>query len=302
MNAHHLELFYFVAKYEGITPAVRKMPYGIQQPAVSGQIKQLEKSLGVTLFQRRPFALTPAGEDLYDFVYPFFSRMDQMTERLRGEESHHLRLAASAAALKHHLPEVLQSLRSEYPDLRLTLRELANPDIEAALQRQEADLAIAILGRKPASGIKTVKLIELPLALAAPETCNVKKFSDISKRAPGGQIIQPLISLPKSEPVAQLFQKGLLAKSLRWEPSMEVSEVGLILDYVARGFGFGIAVDIPGAAWPEGVKKVKLPASFPPLSIGAMHCRDTKKVAERFVHLAAAQAEKMKAQMKSKKK
>ena len=41
-NLHHLELFYYVAKYGGITPAVRKMPYGIQQPAVSGQMLQLE--------------------------------------------------------------------------------------------------------------------------------------------------------------------------------------------------------------------------------------------------------------------
>ena len=47
MNIHHLELFYFVAKFEGITAAVRKMPYGIQQPAVSGQILQLEEKLGV---------------------------------------------------------------------------------------------------------------------------------------------------------------------------------------------------------------------------------------------------------------
>ena len=30
VNIHHLELFYYVAKYEGITAAVRKMPYGIQ--------------------------------------------------------------------------------------------------------------------------------------------------------------------------------------------------------------------------------------------------------------------------------
>ena len=48
MNVHHLELFYYVAKHEGITAAVRKMPYGIQQPAVSGQILQLERDLGVT--------------------------------------------------------------------------------------------------------------------------------------------------------------------------------------------------------------------------------------------------------------
>jgi len=42
MNIHHLELFYFVAKHGGIAGAVRNIPYGIQQPAVSGQIAKLE--------------------------------------------------------------------------------------------------------------------------------------------------------------------------------------------------------------------------------------------------------------------
>ena len=62
MNVHHLELFYYFAKHGGIMPAVRNIPYGIQQPAVSAQVAQLEEFLGVTLFQRRPFALTAAGE------------------------------------------------------------------------------------------------------------------------------------------------------------------------------------------------------------------------------------------------
>src|SRR5947208_12473587 len=61
MNIHHLELFYFVAKHGGIAAAVRNIPYGIQQPAVSGQIAKLEESLGTKLFQRRPFALSPAA-------------------------------------------------------------------------------------------------------------------------------------------------------------------------------------------------------------------------------------------------
>ena len=117
MNVHHLELFYFVAKYEGITSAVRKMPYGIQQPAVSGQILQLEEKLGVKLFNRRPFALTPAGEELYDFVYPFFSKLDDVEQKLKGEESRHLRLAATASALRNHLPDVLEMLKKQEPDL-----------------------------------------------------------------------------------------------------------------------------------------------------------------------------------------
>ena len=84
VNIHHLELFYYVAKYEGITAAVRKMPYGIQQPAVSGQILHLEKDLGVKLFNRRPFALTPAGEELYDYLYPFFSRLSDVEGAVEG--------------------------------------------------------------------------------------------------------------------------------------------------------------------------------------------------------------------------
>lgn len=294
MNVHHLELFFYVAKFEGITEAVRKMPYGIQQPAVSGQISKLEKHLGVKLFHRRPFALTPAGEELYDYVYPFFSRLDQISERLRGEESHHLRLAASAAALTHHLPEVLQALRTEFPTLRLTLRELHNPDLETALRKMEADVAVAILHRKAGPGIKAVKLIDIPLAIAVPESSPITKFRELTAKAPGGQLLHSLISLPRTEPVSQLFQQGLTKRGLRWEPSMEVSELGLIQNYVAKGFGFGVAVDIPGAPWPEGIRKVKLPKDFPPLTIGALHTGDLKQVAKRFIDLAAQQASLLK--------
>jgi len=62
MNVHHLELFYYVAKHGGISAAVRAIPYGIQQPAVSGQMGKLEQELDVKLFERSPFRLTPAGE------------------------------------------------------------------------------------------------------------------------------------------------------------------------------------------------------------------------------------------------
>ena len=82
MNIHHLELFYYVARHGGIMEAVRNIPYGIQQPAISGQVAQLEEHLGVTLFNRRPFALTPDGEKLYKFIQPFFSNIDKVTLEL----------------------------------------------------------------------------------------------------------------------------------------------------------------------------------------------------------------------------
>ena len=61
MNIHQLELFYYVTRHGGISRAVRHMPYGIQQPAISSQLLQLEQNLGVKLFERQPFRLTAAG-------------------------------------------------------------------------------------------------------------------------------------------------------------------------------------------------------------------------------------------------
>src|SRR6059058_1900745 len=114
MNVHHLELFYYVARHGGIMEAVRNIPYGIQQPAVSGQVIQLEEFLGVTLFQRRPFSLTPQGKELYDFIKPFFENLTPTAEKLRGGIAQHLRIAASETMLREYLPLILQELHKPF--------------------------------------------------------------------------------------------------------------------------------------------------------------------------------------------
>jgi DNA-binding transcriptional LysR family regulator len=50
MNIHHLELFYHVARHGGISSAVRHMPYAIQQPAVSSQIRNARIVVGTNRF------------------------------------------------------------------------------------------------------------------------------------------------------------------------------------------------------------------------------------------------------------
>ena len=43
INLHYLELFYYLACHRGISETARKMPYGIQQSALSRQLIQLEE-------------------------------------------------------------------------------------------------------------------------------------------------------------------------------------------------------------------------------------------------------------------
>src|SRR5262245_62630474 len=98
------------------------MPYGIQQPAVSAQILQLEASLGVSLFQRRPFVLTQAGDKLYRFIQPFFQNLDNIAEEIRGGSAEIVRIGAADVILRDHLPEIIQRLRQQFPSTKLILR------------------------------------------------------------------------------------------------------------------------------------------------------------------------------------
>ncbi|MGC6426819.1 MAG: LysR family transcriptional regulator [Akkermansiaceae bacterium] len=293
MNIHHLELFFYVAKYEGITAAVRKMPYGIQQPAVSGQLLQLEKKLGVKLFNRRPFALTPAGEELYDFCYPFFSRLADVEERLKGEESRHLRLAASASTLRNHLPDVLEDLKKREPKLRLSLQEVDPSNVHHLLTTQQVDVAVSVLAGKLADGLRSEPLVKIPVALLVPKAMKAKSLKELvekdpynSKRFVGKH---PLIGLPSHEVLQQLFQHQFEKKQISWGTSVEVNSMEVIREYVVRGFGVGLGLQIPGVKLPHGVKAIPL-KDFPPLVIGVIYQGSPKQLVSEFLETARMRA------------
>src|SRR5437868_1735290 len=102
MNIHHLELFYYVARFGGISAAVRRMPYGIQQPAVSSQVLRLEEDLGVKLFERQPFRITSEGQELLTFIRPFFDNLDEVGVKLRKRIAPQLRIGAAELVLRDH--------------------------------------------------------------------------------------------------------------------------------------------------------------------------------------------------------
>jgi len=263
MNIHHLELFYYVAKHGGISEAVRNMPYGIQQPAMSGQIIQLEESLGVALFQRRPFALTSHGEELFAFIAPFFENLQPMAERIRGGVSQHIRIGASEIVLRDHLPGVMQAMQKQFPKLKITLREGYQPELESWLCKKELDLAITILSGKPPSGTQALPLFDLPLVLLVPRNSRLRSCADLWTRK---KINEPLISLPANEAICKSFQAGLRRIGVEWMPDIEVSTVDLVQTYVANGHGIGLSIAIPHVKF-KRVRALPL-EGFDPVTFG----------------------------------
>jgi DNA-binding transcriptional LysR family regulator len=277
-NIHHLELFYYVARFGGISEAVRNIPYGIQQPAVSAQILQLEDALGVTLFRRRPFALNPPGEKLYAFIKPFFDGLEAVGNEIRGD-SQELRVGGSGILLRDHLPEVLLSIRHKHPRLRLTLREGHRPQLEAWLRNQELDIATTLLEGKCPPGLNSMRLLDLPMVLLVEKSSRITAAADFWKR---DKIEEALICLPPYETIPRQFQQGLARIGVDWLPRIEVSSLSLIETYVAYGYGIGLYVDIPRYKYAPKIRVIPLP-EFSPVVLGALWCGKKTPMIETFI-------------------
>jgi DNA-binding transcriptional LysR family regulator len=267
MNIHHLELFYFVAKHGGIATAVRNIPYGIQQPAVSGQIAKLEESLGTKLFQRRPFALSPAGAELFEFIKPFFDNIDIVAEKMRQNSSPQLRIAAPSIVLHDYVPELLQKLRVKFPTFRLYLHEAARAE------------AVTLIEKKSRGGIHARPLLELPLILLVHKKSSLAHAVELWNR---DKIEETLITFSRTDPVHVHFQHGLERLGVEWFCGIEVSSARLIERYVASGYGIGLAVAVPGFKPSPQVRALPLP-HFPPVVVGAAWSGKLSNIAQQLL-------------------
>ena len=290
MNVHHLELFYYVARHGGISPAVRQMPYGIQQPAVSGQILLLEGELGTKLFNRRPFALTAAGERLYRFIAPFFANLHEVGAEIRGEAGVRLRLAASAPVLRDHVPGFLHELRQRFPRVRPALIEAGQAQAEELLGKQEIDLAITEIEGRPAAGLQSLTLLKLPLCLLVAKDLPIRHARDLWAKE-DAPIPYPLVAFPERATITKLFADELRRHARRrWAVSLEVNALALVETYAAEGFGVGLSVLQPGApALPAGLRRLPLPG-FAPMVIAALWQGKLSLLPAAFLELVRARA------------
>jgi DNA-binding transcriptional LysR family regulator len=289
VNVHHLELFYYVARHGGIMPAVRNIPYGIQQPAVSAQVAQLEEFLGVTLFQRRPFALTPPGEKLYAFVKPFFSNLDKMAADLQGGQARQFRIGASTIVLRDHMPKLLGTVRKKFPGLKILLREGFPVQLEMLLANDEVDLVFTMIERKPAAGFQSEVLMELPLVLLVEKSSRFKNAAELWAL---DKITEPLICLPAHEAMTKNFQARLAETGVEWFPSIEASSADLVEGYVAGGLGIGLSVSVPGRPLLKNVRELPL-ADFPKALVGALWRGKNTPLLDAFLDMARQRAREM---------
>ncbi len=137
MELRHLRYFCAVAEHGSFTIAARQL--NVSQSGVSGQVRDLEKEVGVALFRRnqREVALTPEGSVFFHEAREILIRADRAVElvvRSSKGVSGTLTVGLCGPVTAAFLPKLIRKFRKQFPGVTLALRERApSAQIEALL-------------------------------------------------------------------------------------------------------------------------------------------------------------------------
>jgi DNA-binding transcriptional LysR family regulator len=161
MNLNHLAIFHAVAQAGSMTLGAERLD--ISQPAVSKQVHELERALGLGLFDRigRRVRLSQAGEILADYARRLFALAHEAEEAMadvRAVGRGRLVLGASTTIGAYLLPGVLAEFARRHPEIDLLVaienteqvhRRLAGHELDVGLTEgfvEEEDLEAEIFG------------------------------------------------------------------------------------------------------------------------------------------------------------
>lgn len=142
----------------------------VTQPALSMQIRELERELKVDLVERRhgEIALTDAGLEIAERAAKILNDVRDLADlaRHRGRPlSGSLRLGIIPSLAPYVLPRVLPLLQSKYPELRLEMRETLTKQLGEELDQGSLDAIMVALPFEH-HGVESRRLFEDPFLLA----------------------------------------------------------------------------------------------------------------------------------------
>ncbi|GAA0334448.1 LysR family transcriptional regulator [Micropruina glycogenica] len=145
MDPRRLLLFRSVARSGSLSAAAREL--ATTQPAVSQQLRLLEREAGLPLVLRGPrgVALTEAGERLLtqaDAIAAHLHLADEELADLAQLRAGRVRLVAFPSAAATLVPDALDALTRDHPGVSVEMVEAEPPEAAAAVRQGEADVAV----------------------------------------------------------------------------------------------------------------------------------------------------------------
>ncbi len=150
LEIRHLRYFLAVAEAGSFSRAAQRL--AVSQPNISQQIRDLETTLRVDLFQRRGkrILLTPAGKILEGHARSILREIENFLQELStepGQMRGALHLGVVPILNVAFIPQLLGDFAATHPGVRLTVEEISSTEIETALEEGRMDVGLGFLTR-----------------------------------------------------------------------------------------------------------------------------------------------------------
>jgi LysR family transcriptional activator of nhaA len=286
LNFNHLYYFHVTAVEGSVKAAAERL--GVTQPTVSEQLRMLERSLGVSLFERTPsgLRLTEDGRSAFEHTTAMFLAGERLANALGQNQSTPpitLRVGVSSAVSRTVAAEFLMPVLT-LDQCEPSIRTGEVTDLLRDLRAQEIDLLIAETEPiEPARPNIELVLIHRPglVAIGPPDLAVPKDWAEL-----------PLLGYRSSSAYHWEVDNFLKDRSLHPKLMGELDDAFLMLEAVARG---GFVAFVPASVARSAVKagRVKALASFQPTSAGVyalFQNRETASLARAAVDRLIASA------------
>ncbi|MGZ3557719.1 MAG: LysR substrate-binding domain-containing protein [Thermodesulfobacteriota bacterium] len=145
MNLKQLEVFYLVVKKRSFTRAAEEL--NVTQPAVTIQVKSLEKSLNLRLIQPvgKKIQLTESGEFLYQYAEKIFDLVSDANEKMRDFKKlmrGTLRIGTTKNYARYIMPSLLSEFQRRFPGIKVILDEGNSEDMAKSVLEKKNELAL----------------------------------------------------------------------------------------------------------------------------------------------------------------
>jgi DNA-binding transcriptional LysR family regulator len=238
LNLDQLKSFGLVIETGSFSAAADRL--GVSQPAVSLQIRQLERRLAVRLVERvgKRARATPAGMELLRHTHHIETAVGNAIDALADHASGitgRVRLGTGATACLYFLPGVLRALREQFPALSIVVSTGNTDDHVRKVEENSIDLALVTL---PAAGRSLTVMPVLDDAFVAIGRHNLAPLK--ARVAPADLAALPLVLFEPAANTRKLVDRWFAAEGLQPQTVMELGSVEAMKEMVAAGLGYGI--------------------------------------------------------------
>ena len=180
ITLRQLEVFAAVASNLSFTRAAEALH--LSQPGVSMQIKQLESSIGLPLFEHvgKKIFLTDAGREMFAYsqgVSHLLDEAEDVLETLKGVQSGKLAISVATTA-SHFATRLLAAFSQRYEGVTISLDITNRESLRRQLENNEPDLVI--MGQPPEGiEVESETFMENPLVMIAPANHPLVKKKNI---------------------------------------------------------------------------------------------------------------------------